>query len=231
MLSLVTLLIIIISILIIGKRNNVADWGHWGTNVLDGWIRIYCRRFHRQGNQTIEVPTQPHVLLAPNHLSGIDPFLLITATDRPIRFMIAKEEYEKPVLNWMFRAAGCIPVDRSGRVEKAFRQALRAIQQGELVSLFPQGGIHRDDMPRERIKPGIIKLSQLSNCYILPIRINGIGAPGTVASSVITRSKVTFDLHRPISPQEALNDDFRESMGSWLLGKKEQIVESCVARD
>lgn len=226
MLTFLISIALMISIFVIGKRNNVADWGHWGTNVLDGWIRVYCRYFHRQGRESIDIPDEPHVLLAPNHLSGIDPFVLITATDRPIRFMIAKEEYEKPVLNWMFKAAGCIPVDRSGRVEKAFRSALRAIQQGELVSLFPQGGIHRDDLPREMIKPGIIKLSQLSQCHILPVRINGIGAPGTVASSVITRSEITFDLHRPISPQEALSENFRESMALWLLGKRERIFDN-----
>ena len=212
------------SVLIVGKKNNQADWGHWATNILDGLIRVYCRRFHRQGIQTIEIPEEPHVLLAPNHISGIDPFLLITATTRPIRFMIAKEEYEKPILNWMFRAAGCIPVDRDGRVERAFRSALRAIQAGELVSLFPQGGIHRHDLPRERIKPGIIKLSQISQCHILPVRINGVGAPGTVASSVITRSRITFDMHVPISPEQALLPEFRQAMAEWLLGRREEIL-------
>jgi len=214
----------IVYLLILGKRNNQADWGHWATNILDGLIRVYCRRFHRQGQQKIDIPDEPHVLLAPNHISGIDPFLLITATTRPIRFMIAKEEYEKPVLNWMFKAAGCIPVDRGGRVEKPFRSALRAIQAGELVSLFPQGGIHRHDLPRERIKPGIIKLSQLSNCHILPVRINGIGAPGTVAASVFTRSRISFDTHSPISPQEAQKPEFREAMANWLLGRCDNIL-------
>jgi len=207
----------------VGLKNNRADWGHWGTNAFDGLIRIYCRRFHRQRDQKIVIPDDPHVLLAPNHISGIDPFLLVTATDKPIRFMVAKEEYEKPVLNWMFRAAGCIPVDRSGRVEKAFRSALRAIKQGERVALFPQGGIHRRDLPREKIKPGIIKLSQLSHCHILPIRINGVGAPGTVAKSVITRSRISFDVHPPVSPQQALSPEFRESMAEWLLGRRDVI--------
>ena len=207
----------------LGKRNSQADWGHWATNSLDGLLRIYCRLYHRQGVQKLAIPQEPHVLLAANHISGIDPFVLIAATDRPIRFMIAKEEYEKPLLNWMFKAAGCIPVDRSGRVEKAFRSALRAIQAGELVALFPQGGIHRHDLPRERIKPGIIKLSQLSQCHILPVRINGVTAPGTVALSVIKRSHISFDQHEPISPERALTPEFRESMANWLLGKTESI--------
>ena len=218
------ILVLVLGLLIwLGHKNNQADWGHWATNILDGWIRLYCRRFHRQYQQSIHIPTEPHVILAANHVSGIDPFLLITAMDRPVRFMIAKEEYEKPVLNWMFRAAGCIPVDRTGRVEKAFRSALRAINNGELVALFPQGGIHREDEPKETTKPGIVRLAQLSQCPIYAVRIKGVGAPGTILNSVFTRSQITFDLHPLISVEQASGDSFRKNFADWLLGKTERI--------
>lgn len=223
MLASALIFIFFIWLFYLGHKNNEADWGHWATNILDGLIRLYCRQFHRQKSQKIIIPKQPHVILACNHISGIDPFILITATNRPIRFMIAVEEYNKPLLNWMFRAAGCIPVDRSGRVEKAFRSALRAIQAGELVALFPQGGIHHSTTPREVIKPGIIKLSQLSDSHILPVRIEGVGAPGTVAGSVITRSHISIEQHALISPEQALASDFRLAMSNWLLAKSNKI--------
>lgn len=209
---------------IVGKNNNRADWGHWATNILDGLIRVYCHRYHRQSKAQIDIPNDKKIILAANHISGIDPFILISATSRPIRFMIAKEEYEKPLLNWMFKAAGCIPVDRTGRVEGAFRTALRKINEGELVALFPQGGIHRSDLPRKSIKPGIIKLSEISQSEILPVRINGIAAPGTVALSVVSRSRISLDVHPVISIQYAQSTNFREGMAQWLLGNKEKIV-------
>lgn len=217
------LAILLLALMAIGKINNQADWGHWATNILDGLIRVYCRRFHRLRSGHIEIPEGQKLLLAPNHISGIDPFILITSLGKPVRFMVAKEEYEKPLLNWMFRAAGCIPVDRGGRVERAFRSALRAIEAGELVAIFPQGGIHHQDSPREKIKSGIIKLSQLTQCGILPIRINGIGAPGTIGRSVITRSHIRLDVHPVISPKQAQQPYFREAMAGWLLGRKEKI--------
>ncbi|MCW8876623.1 MAG: 1-acyl-sn-glycerol-3-phosphate acyltransferase [Kangiellaceae bacterium] len=223
MTALAIIIVLTVFIFYIGHKNNGADWGHWGTNVLDGLIRIYCRKYHRQYQQAIHIPEQPHVILAANHISGIDPFLLITAMDRPVRFMIAKEEYEKPILNWMFRAAGCIPVDRTGRVEKAFRSALRAINKGELVALFPQGGIHRKDEPRETTKPGIVRLAQLSQCPIFAVRINGVGAPGTVLNSVFKRSNITFDVHPLISISQASEADFRHRFAEWLLDKAESI--------
>lgn len=217
------LLLLCVMIVVVGKKNNQTDWGHWGANILDGLIRVYCRRFHRQSQLKIHIPTTHNVILAPNHISGIDPFILITATRRPIRFMIAKEEYERPILNWMFRVSGCIPVDRNGRVEAAFRSALKAIESGELVSLFPQGGIHSETQPRHGIKPGVIKLSQLTQCPILPVRIVGIGAPGTLAQSIITRSHVDLLEHPEISVEQASHPEFREAISAWYLGRVESI--------
>jgi 1-acyl-sn-glycerol-3-phosphate acyltransferase len=211
-------------LIIVGHKNNQADWGHKGTNILDGLIRVYCRRFHRQSGIEISLPDEHKILVAANHLSAIDPFVLITALRRPIRFMIAKEEYEKPFLNLIFKAAGCIPVDRAGRVEGAFRSALRAIDAGEIVAVFPQGGIHRIDFPRERIKPGIIKLSHLSQCSILPVRINGVGAPGTEGQSIITRSNITLDVHQLILPHQVNHENFRSDMAEWLLGRSDEIL-------
>lgn len=215
-----------IILMIIGKINNQADWGHWGTNIVDGLVRIYCRRFHRVGLQKIEIPLGHKLILASNHISGIDPFLLITATTHPIRFMIAKEEYEKPILHWMFKAAGCIPVDRNGRVEGAFRRALRAIESGELIAIFAQGGIHYEDKPRLKIKSGIISLSKYSQCWILPVRINGIGAPGTVFDSVVTRSHINFDVDELVSPEAVQSEEFKQGISDWFVGKTEKVFPS-----
>ncbi|MBV1911425.1 MAG: 1-acyl-sn-glycerol-3-phosphate acyltransferase [Kangiellaceae bacterium] len=225
--SLITLIVftILLLIVLVGHKHNGANWGHPATNILDGWIRLYCKRFHRQGNQTIEIPEGAPLILAANHLSAIDPFLLIAATDRPIRFMIAKEEYDKPILKYMFRAAGCIPVDRGGRVEGAFRTALRAIKAGELVALFPQGGIHSEATPRKIIKPGIIKLSELSQCSILPVRIRGISAPGTMVKCLYRRSRIEIDVAKLVPYNEVSSSEFRTEISRWLLN--EQIELGC----
>jgi len=215
---------IVSGIIAIGIRYNGANWGHPGANVLDGWVRLYCKNFHRQGDFEIKLPTEKGLILAANHVSSIDPFLLITATNKPIRFMIAKEEYEKPFLKWMFKAAGCIPVDRGGRVEGAFRRALRAIEAGEVVAVFPQGGIHSESTPRPRIKPGIIKLSHLSGCDILPVRINGVSAIGTMIRCLMVRSRITFDVGSVISSEQTQSKRFRTSISDWMIGKTDDIL-------
>ncbi|MGX5202180.1 lysophospholipid acyltransferase family protein [Aliikangiella sp. IMCC44632] len=224
MISFIILFFSLIGVLVLlGKINNEVDWGSRGANVLDGLIRLYCRRFHRLGTQRINFPENKRFILAPNHISGIDPFILIAASNRPIRFMIAVEEYNKPVLNWMFKAAGCIPVDRSGRVEKAFRSALRAIKNGEIVALFAQGGIHSEATPRKIIKPGIIRLSQLTHSDLLPIQITGVGAPGTVFASVVKPSQIKINQHSLVSYKKIAQPEIKLSLSQWLLGNIDKI--------
>ena len=92
---------------------NVADWGNRWINRLDGLNRLFCRHFHRLGRQNIPLPAHGGVLVVSNHVSGLDPLLLIAASPRPLRFLIAREEYGRWWLTWLFRASGCIPVERS----------------------------------------------------------------------------------------------------------------------
>jgi 1-acyl-sn-glycerol-3-phosphate acyltransferase len=221
--SLLVLSSFILFVIKLGQKHNGANWGHPMTNVLDGLLRLYCKRFHRLGNQVIEIPQHGRCILAANHLSALDPFLLIAAIDRPVRFMIAKEEYDKPILNYMFRAAGCIPVDRTGRVEKAFRSAMRAINSGELIALFPQGGIHSDKTPRENIKPGVVRLSQLTKTQVLPVRIRGISAPGTMIKCLFTRSHTQLDVEELIPVSIISDDDFKRKFADWLLERRARL--------
>lgn len=175
----------------IGNKYHVADWGHFLINVIDGWIRIYCRYVHHFIYQPIPVSNTGPTLLACNHLSGLDPFLIIAACNKPIRFMIAKEEYERFGLQWLFRAAGCIPVERSGRVEVAFRTTLAALHNGEVVALFPEGGINHNHKTQtlRKLKLGVIKLSKISGVPITALRVEGMRGQGHTLPAFVLPSE------------------------------------------
>lgn len=187
------LLLFIVFFLVIGHINNVADWGGFFINVIDGWIRVYCRYFHKFVYQPVPVIDNNPTLLACNHLSGLDPFLVVAACRRPIRFMIAQEEYQRFGLQWLFRAAGCIPVMRSGRVEQAFRATLTALHNGEVVLLFPEGAIHHDAQTLRKLKPGIIKLAKLADVPITGLRVDGMRMQGHTVPAIFLpgRSRLT----------------------------------------
>ena len=168
-------------------RANCADWGGKWLNRLDGLNRIFCRHYHRLSAECLPLPESGPALLAANHCSGLDPLLLMAASRRPLRFIIAKEQYQRFGLQWLFRAVGCIPVDRVARPERAFREALKALRAGEVVALFPHGTIHLDSDPYRPLKPGVARLAQLARIPVHAVRIEGIRGTGRIVSAVALR--------------------------------------------
>jgi len=204
---------------IIGYKNHVADWDGFFINVIDGWIRIYCRSFHRFTYQTIPVTEVGPTLLACNHLSGLDPFLIVAACRHPIRFMIAKEEYERFGLQWLFRAAGCIPVERSGRVEIAFNTTLTSLHKGEVVLLFPEGGINHTSKPLRKLKQGIIKLAKMAEVPITPLRVGGMQGKGHTLPAFVLPSESYLNVLPELNCENKTDEEALTQLALLLSGE------------
>lgn len=203
-----------------GLRANECDWGRRWCNCIDGWVRLFCRRYHRLQSESLQLPENGGAIVAANHVSGLDPLLLISASRRPLRFMIAVEEYQRFGLNWLFRAAGCIPVDRSGRPEQSFRAAVKALRSGEVVALFPHGKIHLDSDPVHPIKPGVLKLAELADVPIHPVRLTGIKGERKVIGAVFERSRARLSAYTPVQASAVRDPGLREALGNLLIGRK-----------
>ena len=217
LIPLAVLLLIIAWLLRSFTRAAGADWGGPWRNRLDGFNRIFCYRYQRLKSDGLKLPEDGPAIIVANHISGIDPFLLIASCKRPIRFIIAKEQYHRFGLEWMFRAAGCIPVDRKGKPERAFRAALKALRDGEVIGIFPHGTIHLESDPPRKLKPGAVKLAQLASCEIYPARIDGVRAEGGLFLPGLLRGRATVESFAPINCE---GRDVRE-----CLGEIERLVE------
>ncbi|MCP4125516.1 MAG: 1-acyl-sn-glycerol-3-phosphate acyltransferase [Gammaproteobacteria bacterium] len=199
------------------RRANRVEWGLGWMNLLDGFNRLFCYRYHRLNLVRLRIPRSGPAILAANHVSGLDPMLLLASARRPIRFLIAREEYERFGLNWLFRAIKCIPVDRETRPELALRAAMRSLQQGHVVAIFPHGRIHTDVDGSCRIKPGALRLAQLTGADILPLRISGIRGAGHVVRGVVLRSRAQLEAFpRIVADGRELGD---------LLDELQQILD------
>lgn len=216
---LIFIIILFVGFIFIGNKNNVADWGGFTINVVDGWIRVYCRYFHHFIYQPIPISEQHPTLLACNHLSGLDPFLIVAACRHPIRFMIAKEEYERFGLQWLFRAAGCIPVERSGRVEIAFNTTLSALHNGEAVLLFPEGGINRTSKSLLKLKQGIIKLAKLAEVPITPLRLEGMRGQGHTMPAFVLPSQSCLSVLPELNCENKTDKEALTKLALLLLGE------------
>jgi 1-acyl-sn-glycerol-3-phosphate acyltransferase len=155
-----------------------ADWGNRWTNRIAGFIAVFCRHYHHLQFDPLPLPAIGGAVVAANHISGLDPFLLIAASPRPLRFLIAREQYERWGLKWLFRRAQCIPVDREKRPERALREALRALRQGEVIAVFPQGHIQRPGHETHKLKGGVARLAHKVGCLVYPVQVAGVRAVG-----------------------------------------------------
>ncbi len=116
-------------------------------------------RFKVQGDE--HIPTQGAAILACNHVSFVDAVLLMAASPRPIYFLMDHRIFQVPLLGWLFRLAKAIPIAPRAEdpvaYEAAFEAAAKVLQEGDLLAIFPEGGITKDGTLQE-FKGGIMKI-------------------------------------------------------------------------
>lgn len=122
------------------------------------------------------VPQSGGALLMLNHLSFVDGVLLLTAVDRPIRFVVDAAYASHPLLKWLMTAMNVIPISTAGGprlILRALRQAGQALDDGELVCIFPEGQITRTGslLPFRRGFERIVKGRPVP---ILPVHLDRI---------------------------------------------------------
>jgi 1-acyl-sn-glycerol-3-phosphate acyltransferase len=196
-------LLFVLGLILIGYIAHQTPWEHFWLKVVDGWVRVWCRFYHRFEYDLIDLPKEGAAMVVSNHVSGLDPLLLVCATRRPLRFLVAIEEYRHPILKYLYKSMGCIPVDRSGKPEVALRAALRALQKGEALALFPQGRIVLPNEPKKPLKGGVKWLAQQANCVIYPVHLKGISGVGKVLKAVFLRSRAHLTVHPPLRCEES----------------------------
>jgi 1-acyl-sn-glycerol-3-phosphate acyltransferase len=202
---------------------NYTDWGHSWVNFINSALRLYCRHFHYLDHTVIDVPKSGPAIVVSNHISGLDPVLLVVCAHRPMRFLVAKEEYERFGLTWMFRVMGCIPVDRKKRPERALREAMQQLKKGEAIALFPHGAIHLDSDPPRRLKPGAARLALMADCPLIPIRITGVRGEGEVMSAIFKRSRVKVTTYPPLYPNGREVNEISDELAAILDGSRDKL--------
>jgi len=132
--------------------------------------RVYCRLMFRVSvPATPPLPASGPVLLVSDHTSLTDPLVLSATAGRPIRFLMAREFYDLPQLNWVFRLYGCIPISRGHFEVGPVRATLHALAQGDVVGIFPEGGI--DKYRKEEGYEGIGFVALKSGAPVIPASI------------------------------------------------------------
>lgn len=74
----------------IGDAANIAEWEHKSANRIDGLNRLFMRYYHSVPTVSIELPAEGPAIVVANHISGLDAFMLIASSNRPLSFLIAQ---------------------------------------------------------------------------------------------------------------------------------------------
>ena len=157
---------------------------------------IYIRIMYRVEVHGVErhVPDDGPALLVCNHVSYMDALLLSSAVPRPIRFVMHYRIFNTPFARWAFKAAKAIPI--AGRhedpelMERAFAEVDRALADGELVCIFPEGRLTPDGEIGP-FKPGMERILAARPVPVVPMAIRGMWA------SIFSRSGLLNTLRLP----------------------------------
>jgi len=119
------------------------------------------------------VPIRGPVILAPNHFSFMDHFLIGVFLRRQIRFMAKSQLFKRP-MQFIFSHGGVFPVRRGARDEEAFISADKILERGGLIAMYCEGGRSRSGHLGERgARPGIGRLALESGAPVIPVAIHG----------------------------------------------------------
>src|SRR5690242_1699135 len=115
-------------------------------------------------------------LLASNHISHFDPFIISSVVRRKIDWMAMAEFFPLPLLGFFLRAVDAFPADRNRADRKTIRTAIERLKLGRIVGIFPEGGIRdgaRSLLEGAALRPGVSTLAHIAEVPILPCVIVG----------------------------------------------------------
>jgi len=166
-----------------------------GETVINGLIwralRVYVRVLHHVRYEGFEeFRQQRHVgplIVVSNHTGSVDPLLIQAGCRFHIRWMMASEMMTHR-LDWLWRMEGTIPVDRDGKDAGPAREAIRHVQNGKVIGIFPEGRIVQ---PPEQIRPfymGVGLIVARAKARVLLVWVSGTPHAQTMMDSLIRPS-------------------------------------------
>jgi 1-acyl-sn-glycerol-3-phosphate acyltransferase len=199
---------------------------------------IYLR-MQRIGRE--HLPKTGPLLLASNHRSFLDPFVIGTLVRRPVYYFAKRELFEKPWQAWILNALGAFPVDR-GTGDRAAMDTARAIlERGDCVVVFPEGTrIRKSSLGSPR--RGIGRLALETGAPVVPIAV--LGSENVRRGWRIRPRKVRLRVGRPLSfptsgdSSPALATAVTERIWAcvslqweWLGGERAAVAETSEPRE
>ncbi len=140
------------------------------------WMLIHSV-YHVRKQGLDNIPEEGAAVLVCNHVSYVDALIIAGCIRRPVRFVTYYKIYNLPILNFVFRTAGAIPIagkhENPELMEQAFSRIEQALNKGELVCIFPEGKLTRNGK-MNKFRPGVEWVLETSPVPVIPMALNGL---------------------------------------------------------
>ena len=160
---------------------------------------LFARVYHHLTViQPCQIPRRGPAIFAINHTSSIDPALVQSVCrHRLITWMMAQEYTDIKGTGWFYRTLGVITVQRTGRDSGPLRTALRALQAGKLLGVFPEGRIAPT---REMLsfQTGLALMAIKTNVPVYPVYLDGTQRNKEMLQAVLVRNEATISFGPPV---------------------------------
>ena len=159
------------------------------------------------------IPAKGPAIVVCNHVSYMDPIILSGSIQRPMRFVMWFKIFQIPLLNFIFKTMKAIPIAGAREdvqiMDDAFEKVDAELAAGNIVCIFPEGGITRDG-EIARFRPGIEKIIARRPVPVVPVALGRLwgswfsrrrdGALRILPGRLLARVPVTVG--KPVKPSE-----------------------------
>lgn len=140
------------------------------------WVLVHTL-YRVQAEGLKNVPEEGAALVVCNHVSFMDPLILMASVRRPMRFVMYYKIFNIPVLNFVFRTAKAIPIagrhEDKALLDKAFDLIDEALADGEVVCIFPEGGLTKDGSI-DTFRPGVEQILARRPVPVVALALRGM---------------------------------------------------------
>jgi len=121
---------------------------------------------------TENVPERGGVIIASNHVSYLDPAVLVASLNRKIYFITKKEVFKNTFISFILKNMNALSVDRENVDILAFKKAINILREEKVLGIFPEG-TRSSNGELQELKLGAIKIAMKTGIPILPVGIIG----------------------------------------------------------
>jgi glycerol-3-phosphate dehydrogenase (NAD(P)+) len=151
-------------------RKGVNPLLYWTLRALLVPFFLVYLRMGRIGRE--HLPRSGPLLLAANHRSFLDPFVIGTLVRRPVYYMAKRELFERRIVAWFLNGLGAFPVDRGASDQEAMRTAREILRRGDCVVIFPEGTRTRSG-PLRQPRRGVGRLALETGAPVASVSVIG----------------------------------------------------------